>query len=152
MAHSIQATAITDQPISSKSESVITPEQRTQRCAPSADRPEATLNEATWNSRIVRHLLVATGVAFAIFYFVTPPGWLTLGIGAMAAIGGLITCIGTMGLQILIDKKLHLRETLTFEFSSIGRLFYHDIHQIKLMDTEDAFIDKRPAAQKIKIF
>ena len=85
--------------------------------------------QALWNSRIVRHIALATGVALAIFYFATPPGWFTLGIGALAGIVAGMTFLATMAIHYHAEKYTK-SETLSFELSAIPRLFVNDHDEI----------------------
>ena len=88
-----------------------------------------------WNSRIIRHLTVATGIAIAVALLVTPPGWLALGTGLFAAIIGFATFGGLATIDITYSKKSHTAEVLTFEVGAIiravkqllGKPMYHKI-------------------------
>ena len=55
----------------------------------------------TWNSKIVKHLIIAGGVAAAVALLATPPG---LFIGAFALIIAIGTLTVTIGAEILLSK------------------------------------------------
>jgi len=84
---------------------------------------------ALWESRIVKHLLVTAGVAVAVAFLVTPPGWFILGAGVLGALAGSLTCVVTMAAHCTLQKRKG-PETLACELSAIPRLFKHDFNEI----------------------
>ena len=76
------------------------------------------VGEALLNSRIVRHMLFASGTALAISLLATPPGWFPLGIGAFAAIAGALIFCATSIAQLLIEMYWR-PEVFSFEFNAL---------------------------------
>lgn len=76
------------------------------------------VGKALWHSRIVRHMLFASGIALAVALLATPPGWFTLGIGAFAAIAGVLTFCATSITQLLIEMYWR-PEVFSFEFNAL---------------------------------
>lgn len=89
------------------------------------------IGQSLWNSRILRHILFATGVALAIAFFATPPGWSALGVSAFAALAGGVTCVMTMAAHYKLEKlQKGSMEKLSFEITAIPRIFKKDFNQI----------------------
>ena len=76
------------------------------------------VGEALVNSRIVRHMLFASGTALAISLLATPPGWFPLGIGAFAAIAGALIFCATTIAQLLIEMYWR-PEVFSFELNAL---------------------------------
>ena len=73
------------------------------------------VGQAIGNSRIVRHLLFASGTALAVALFATPPG---LGIVAFAAIVGVLTFSITTITQLLVEMYWR-PEVFSFELNAL---------------------------------
>lgn len=96
----------------------------------SATIPPRTFTDNLWDycealgkSRIIKHLLFATGIALAIAFLVTPPGWIaSLSAASLGVIAGFVTLALTLGLNLLLDKKgwLGAGEKLALETSCIS--------------------------------
>jgi protein-tyrosine phosphatase len=71
------------------------------------------------NSRIIKHVAFATGVALAVSLLVTPPGWFVGGIGALAAVSFLFSLLTTACLEKIFAGKSN--QVLSFEFAAMIR-------------------------------
>jgi protein-tyrosine phosphatase len=87
-------------------------------------------------SRIIQHLIIATGIALAIYFLVTPPGWCMLGIGALSGIAGGLCFLAISVSRLFFERKLFEVQPFEVEIKNLYRRGV-EMNEIKVSGTEN---------------